>query len=70
MGVASLASEAELLRIVATRVGYARMDTVVAWPEGGTGRDDFTILSNIQNVVGGFGVVGSVRYRSLAVTEK
>lgn len=36
LGVASLASEADLLRIVATRVGYARMDTVVARPEDGT----------------------------------
>ncbi len=36
LGVASLASEANLLRIVATRVGYARMDTVVARPDGGT----------------------------------
>ena len=36
LGLASVVSEAELLRIVATRVGYARMDTVIARPARGT----------------------------------
>lgn len=35
LGIAALGSDADSLRIVATRVGYARMDTVVARPEGG-----------------------------------
>lgn len=36
LGVATVASDADSLRIVATRVGYARMDTVVARSDGGT----------------------------------
>ena len=36
LGVVSAAPGADLLRIVATRVGYSRMDTVVARPESGT----------------------------------
>lgn len=36
LGVASTESEADALRIVATRVGYARMDTLVTRPEDGT----------------------------------
>ncbi len=35
----------------------------------GNGDTSFSVPP-IQNVVGGFGIVGSVRYRSLAVTEK
>ena len=36
---------------------------------GGNGEGSFSVPP-VQNVVGGFGVVGSVRYRSLAVTER
>lgn len=35
----------------------------------GNGDTSFSVPP-IQNVVGGFGVVGSVRWRSLAVTER
>lgn len=40
-----------------------------AFITSGNGNTSFSVPP-IQNVVGGFGVVGSVRYRSLAVTEK